>query len=273
MRQADLSGQVPKHNSGETADARMNSIRVWRPPPAGWGLSKGQVHVWRASLDVSEDRLRDLERTLSRDEQSRAGRFKFAQERRRFIAARGILRTLLGRYLVVDPCLLQFSYGMWGKPFLSSMPRHRNLGFNLSHSGGLALYAVALGSVGIDLERICAVKEMEQIARRFFSPSERRSLRRLAGPSRQVAFFGCWTRREAYAKATGRGLTMPGEGAGLPMLGQSLGQKRKRWGFVPPSCWTLYELCPGPGYAAALAARGRGAQIECWQLVDSQESL
>ncbi len=95
---------------------------LWRPPPRTTHLPDGQVHVWRASLDVSEHRLRALERTLGLDELDRAGRLRFARDRRRFIAARGMLRVLLSRYLDVDPRTLCFRYGQWGKPFLSFDP-------------------------------------------------------------------------------------------------------------------------------------------------------
>lgn len=247
----------------------------WRSPPAGPPagspagqkpgiLAKGQVHVWRASLDLPEDRLCDLERMLSPDELIRAERLRFARDRRQFIAARGLLRILLGSYLEVDPRLLRFRYGRWGKPFLSPMPRHRDLYFNLSHSGGLALYAVARAPVGIDVERICDVDEMEQIARRFLSPGDRQHLSSLPVQARQEAFFGLWTRQEALAKATGEGLAALPEGSS-PLTAKSFGLGRTR-GAVGFSRWTLHPLFPGPGYAAALAVRGCCRQIECLQL-------
>jgi 4'-phosphopantetheinyl transferase len=254
-------------SSFSMADGQARDV-LWHPPPTGlkrWALAKEQVHVWRVSLDVSEDRLRELASTLSPDELTRSERLKFARDRRHFVAARGLLRALLGSYLQVDPRLLRFSYGRWGKPFLSPMPCHQDLDFNLSHSDGLALYAIARAPVGIDVERICDVDDMEQIAQRFLVPADRRYLSALPSQARREAFFALWTRYEAYAKATGEGLAVPQSGSHSSAI-DAPGWRCVKWAQGPEPTWTFRELCPGPGYAAALAVQGCCRRIDCWEL-------
>jgi 4'-phosphopantetheinyl transferase len=208
-----------------------------------------------------------FENTLDDDERSRAARFYFSRDRDRFVVARGVLRALLGRYLNRAPESLAFSYSTHGKPALVSEPGADPICFNLSHSHGAALYAVTRScEVGIDLEFIRCDLEAEQIAERFFSPNEIVALRALPPSLKRYAFFLCWTRKEAYIKARGEGLSMsldqfdvsltPGEPAALLSTNPDSDEALR---------WFLRNLTPAPGYAAALAIRGRDRTLSCWQ--------
>jgi len=150
------------------------------------------VHVWRAALDVPESQVRSLWDTLTADERQRAERYIFEKDRTHFVVARGLLRVLLGRYLRQDPPHLRFTYGPHGKPALATDTGRATLCFNVSHSHGLALYAVTRGrEVGVDVERIRPEVAQEKIAERFFSPREVTVLRALPTPLQATAFFAC----------------------------------------------------------------------------------
>ena len=184
-----------------------DSNRKWLSSPVDLTLSQDEVHVWRADLDLPAARLQQLVQSLSADEQVRAERFYFEQHRQRFIAGRGILRILLGRYLSVEPQQLRFDYTSSGKPALAKTGDSR-LQFNLSHSQGLALYAVTRDrQIGIDLEQLRPTADVEQIAQRFFSAQEYAAIQSLPPDQKLEAFFRYWTCKEAYLKATGDGLS------------------------------------------------------------------
>jgi len=231
------------------------------------GMEAGQLHVWRALLDLS-DRQRDgLAGLLSAAEAARAERFHFERDRRRFIAARGILRRLLGHYLNRPPEALRFEYSARGKPRLASNEGGDQLCFNLSHSGPLALYAFTRArAVGIDVERIRAEVDIGQIARHFFSPQEIRMLEKAAEKERQQLFFRYWTRKEALIKATGKGLAFPLDRFDVSVLAGS------RWSSLslpgedrPLIRWYTRDIFPGSGYAAAIVVEGRVEELFCRQ--------
>jgi 4'-phosphopantetheinyl transferase len=230
----------------------------WSPPPAHLDLSDGEVHVWRASLELPRALLRRLELTLSEAERAKAARFFLQRDGERFVVARGLLRRILGRYLNLPPGALHFGYTRHGKPYLANELAEGALRFNLSHSHGLALYAVARGSeVGVDLERIRLELPDEELAERFFAPQERAALRTLAQDLRPRAFFELWTRKEAYLKGIGKGHSLP-----LDSFTVSLGAPLGSGGALG---WTLQALTPGPGYAAALAVAGGEYRLSLWQ--------
>lgn len=228
-------------------------------------MEEQEVHVWRASLDAFPE-AGVLAAGLSADEQQRAGRFRVPQVRSRFIAARSILRNILGRYLECAPSQVRFHYREHGKPLLAPNTFRDDLRFNLSHSHGLALYAVSrAGEVGIDLERIRSDRDHEQLAERFFSSGEAAALGDLPPEDRIDAFFQCWTRKEAYLKARGEGLAIPlasfsvslapGEPAALVSVD---GDDREA------ARWWLSSIDPGPGFAAALAVEGAPSGLRLW---------
>jgi 4'-phosphopantetheinyl transferase len=239
----------------------------WFAAPKRLSLSGGAVHVWRASLDESPSQLALLRNTLDDDERSRADHFYFNRDRERFVVGRGVLRALLGRYLDRSPESLSFSYSAHRKPFLTSESRADALRFNLSHSHGMALYAITRGrELGVDLELIRRDLEAEQIAERFFSPSEIGTLRSLPPALRKSAFFLCWTRKEAYIKARGEGLSMPLDRFNVSLIpGEPAALLSTQPDPDEASGWSLMNLTPAAGYAAALAIKGRDWTLSCWQ--------
>jgi 4'-phosphopantetheinyl transferase len=239
----------------------------WGLPPEKIILGSNEVHVWRASLDESPQQVDIFLHTLAADEQTRAERFYFQRDREHFIAAHGILRAILGLYLNRASKCLSFCYSSHGKPSLSWKSGGDAIRFNMSHSHGVALYAFARGrDVGIDLEFIRRDLELEQIAERFFSRRETATLRALPIDLREYAFFLCWTRKEAYIKARGEGLSLP-----LDQFDVSLipGEPAALLSTQPDSDealrWSLQELTLASGYVAALAVEGRGWSLSCWQ--------
>jgi 4'-phosphopantetheinyl transferase len=238
----------------------------WFPPPPNLKLSSDDVDVWRATLNQSLAHVHQFVQTLSDDERRRAERFRFEQDRRRFIVGRGILRTILGCYLNIEPDQLEFRYTPEGKPYLAEGRADPDLRFNLTHSEEFALFAFGRGrEVGIDLERVRPDVEYEEIARRYFSQQETAFLMALPQRSRQIAFFTGWTRKEAYIKARGEGLSLPlgsFDVSLVPGKPAELLKVREK----PPEVrrWLLRELNLGPGYIAALAVEGDGWRLACW---------
>jgi len=228
-------------------------------PPATMVLGRNQVHVWRAALDKSPTHTDSLRHILAADEQSRADRFYFQRDRERFIAAHGILRTILGLYLNRAPNSLSFCYGSHGKPALTEQPGDDAIRFNMSHSQGMALYAIARGhEVGIDVESV-RILATEQIAERFFSRREIATLRALPKDLQNYAFFLCWTRKEAYIKARGEGLSLPLDRFDVSLIpGEPAVLLSTRPDSDDVLRWDLRELALPLGYVGALAVEGRG---------------
>ena len=235
-----------------------------------WGRPQGrpvlgnEVHVWRVALDRAPSDVAPFWEVLAPDERRRAERFHFERDGARFAVARAALRMVLGRYLGVDPVEVAFDYGRRGKPRLvGASPPVR---FNVSHSDGLALLAFARGrELGVDVERARDLADLEEIAERFFSTREASTLGALPPAERRAAFFRCWTRKEAWIKATGEGLAQPLDAfevsltAGeAPRLERVVGQpgEAERWWFA--------DLAPARGYAGALAVRGRPSGLARW---------
>jgi len=195
--------------------------------------------------------LSKLTRYFSPDERARADRFVFDKDREKYSAARGILRLLLAGYMQVEPREINFTYGAQNKPYLVDDP----LFFNMAHSANLLVYAVT-GSreLGVDLEMIRPLDDMDGIARRFFAPAEYTALQSVAQPQRLRAFYNCWTRKEAFLKATGDGLTRP-----LNQFVVSLrpGEPTKLLHLdgdpQAPQRWQMHAFSPATGYVGALA--------------------
>jgi 4'-phosphopantetheinyl transferase len=208
--------------------------------------------------------------TLSEDEKLRAGRFHFSRDRNRFIVARGILRDLLGFYLRTEAEQLCFAYSPFGKPALDMAKGGRDLRFNVSHSQGLALYAFAEGcDVGIDIEYVRADFATAEIAERFFSSREIKQLRSLDDESRAEAFFNCWTRKEAYIKARGEGLSHPLQQFTVSLIpGERAALLDAAGGSSEVSRWRLQELKPKAGYAAAVVTEERCARVKRFEYLE-----
>jgi 4'-phosphopantetheinyl transferase len=236
------------------------------PPPSDQftELAHDRVHLWGTRLVRLAPEIKDLEQTLSADEWARAGRYHFQKDRHQFVVGRGLLRTLLGRYLGAPPGSVRFAYNAYGKPVLAGEFGAKNLRFNLSHSDGIVLYAIGRGrEVGIDVERIRPEFAEEEIAERFFSPREVARLRSLPVPLQPMAFFHCWTRKEAFIKARGEGMTRPLDQFDVSLLpGEPARLLSTQWDPQEALRWTLHELAIAPGYVGAVAVEGRDLQLE-----------
>jgi 4'-phosphopantetheinyl transferase len=240
----------------------MFSPSTWASPPASLRLRDNEVHVWRAKLDLAAQETEGLQATLAADEVFRAERFRFARDRNRFVAARGILREILAGYTGGAPADLRFWCSPFGKPHLAPDAGGGELCFNLSHSDGLALFAVARRRrIGVDLEAICPTIMEEGIAERNLTPTEVSTLRTLPACQQVEAFFHCWTRKEACLKAWGWGFA-----TSLASLEVSLAPDQPA-GFLNgvPCGWSLVALQPGTGYAGALAVEGRSIRLRRWE--------
>jgi 4'-phosphopantetheinyl transferase len=226
-------------------------------------LATGEVHVWRMELEQSPDVLKRFRTTLEADELRRASRFHFDRHRNSFVAGRGFLRYVLGRYLDSRPEALRFSYGEYGKPALDG-----TLHFNMSHSHGLALLAITQDrQIGVDVEHVRADFATEEIARHFFSHSEVESFNALAKEDQIAAFFRCWTRKEAFIKATGRGLSQPLDAFDVT-LAPGVAAELLRVEEDDASRWSMSDIDAGVDYAAALVVEGAAATIRYWAATD-----
>jgi 4'-phosphopantetheinyl transferase len=230
----------------------------WLIPAAIPGRAGNEVHVWRASLDLDSNKLFCLEETLGQDERARAERFNSERARNHFVAARGILRNLLGRYLESPPQSIQFCYGSNGKPSISRSTAGHPLRFNLSHSHGLVLIGIThKREIGMDVELIRPEVAGEEIARRYFSQKEFEELSRLPMGMKAAGFFRCWTRKEAYIKARGEGLSIP-----LKSFSVSLEDSVQEVLRSPDHMeWCLQSLEPQSDYAGAVVAEGNEMQV------------
>jgi len=232
-------------------------------PSGSWTLPVGEVHIWRSSLERPAEAVRRMRSVLAGDEQRRADSFRFERGRSRYIVGRALLRALLARYLATAPDELEFQYGEFGKPVLPDGPW-----FNLSHSGPIALYAISnAGEIGIDVELDDADFARERIAEQFFSPAEVSVLRSLPPTAQPRAFLTCWTRKEAFIKARGDGLSLALDSFDVTLApGVPAALMHTAWCSDEPRQWRLQDLSDRrAGYIAAVALRGSR-----WRVVERQ---
>lgn len=237
----------------------------WLIPLTRPVLEVNQVHVLKASLRASESQLATLVATLSPDELARANAHRFQDDRRRFVVARGMLRTILARYLRAEPQELQFIYCENGKPELAA-DLHSALRFSVSHSHDRALFAITRDTdVGIDIEKMHADLPVDSIAQMFFSQQEQVSLTLVSDRVKQQSFFACWCRKEAVAKALGGGLLV-----GLDRFTVSVipGEPAKLLSSQDPAMqiekWSLIDLGVGDEYRGAVAMKATDPTLMCW---------
>ena len=245
----------------------MTRCTAWRSPRGIYVLPSDEVHVWRASLDRMRGHLVSLARLLSPDERERAHRFHFEVDRQRSILARGLLRLLLGHCLCRSADQLQFEYNKFGKPNLANS-LYPSLQFNLSHSGDLVLIALSRGrALGVDIERMRMDVAVTEIAARFFSAVECEALQMVAPAARREAFFACWTRKEAYLKARGDGLSLPLAQFDVSFLpGDEPRLLATRHDPAEVHRWSLSALEGGECYKAALVVEGGDdCTLKCWE--------
>ncbi len=237
---------------------------AWSTPPESLLIQKGEVHVWRVELEQPDDKVEKFRSTLDPDELYRASRFHFERHRKAFVVGRGFLRYVLARYLGTKPETLRFSYGAYGKPALDGEHRSSRLRFNMSHSHGLGLYAIAEDNeVGVDVEHIRSDFASEDIARRFFSRFEVDAFNAVPKEEQVAAFFRCWARKEAFIKATGKGLSQSLDGFDVT-LAPGVPAALLRVDKEDASRWCLYNIDVGGDYAGALAVEGSVSNVRCF---------
>lgn len=227
-------------------------------------LSEDEVHLWRIELATVAKGEQRWEQILSKDERVRAARFHFPRDRQYFKATRALLRTILGSYVDSDPTELVFRYSDDGKPSLSRGDVRNEVEFNVFHSGDIVLLAFALRrELGVDVEKVREGFDHEGIAARFFSEQEQHQLAALAPTERYLGFFRCWTRKEAYIKAQGSGLSLPLHQFDVSLTpGDANALLCTRPDRSEAAHWSLREVPAGDGYVAALCVRGDGWRLK-----------
>ncbi len=248
----------------------MNQTR-WTRPSGSSALKTNEVHVWKASLDVAPSRLDTFRHALSPEEYSRSQTYRFPDDRRHFVVARGLLRTILARYLRADPKELCFAISETGKPELHP-DLYAETRFSLSRCGEYALIAVTRDcDVGVDIEQLSTEYPVDSVAELFFSDQERHRFRSLPECLRSRAFFACWCRKEAMVKALGYGLPLGLDRLEAPiaLAGPTRLLSKRAWA-VKTQRWSIIDLAVGDEYAGAVAVKMPRAILRCW---DASESL
>jgi 4'-phosphopantetheinyl transferase len=242
---------------------RNNSWKEDKGKNSSFQLSNDEIHIWSASLKQSWEDIAEHFSILSLNEQERAKRFYFEQDQNRYIAGRGMLRNFLGNYLGMEPGQIEFSYGAYGKPALANHLNVENLQFNLSHSNDVVVYTFTKDQlIGIDIEHVRPMKDMDDFAHHFFTPTEYNFIQALSKDQKQIFFFKLWTCKEAFLKANGSGLTAPlnqveisfpnDETAILKSIGSDTAQAAH---------WHFKIFNPVSGYQAAIAVEGYEKRI------------
>jgi len=218
----------------------------------------GEVHFWSARLDRLPRAQVDMdEQVLSTDEWARAERITAPKHRRRWIASRFVLRHILARYCGRPPQAINFRYGPNGKPEVATDESTAPIHFSLSHSQGLAVYAVAGEPLGVDVEHYRPLP-VEDLSSRFLSDSEAAAVARERGEAQSELFITCWTRKEAYLKATGVGLSGPLRDFDVDL--QPAAERAliaHRGDVCEPGRWSLFIPAVDPGFVAAIVVSGR----------------
>lgn len=235
-------------------------------------LSTGRIHLWVARLDPPAERVASLGRLLDPDERARAGRFRFDVHRRRFTVGRGFQRAVLGAYLGCDPSEIAYVYGPKGKPALAEGCAAATGGgaellqFNLSNSAELAILGLVRGpEIGVDVEHLRPLSDLEQLASRFFSSGESGTLLGLPHTQRTDGFFNCWTRKEAYLKAVGSGLSAPLDAFDVTLVpGEPARMLALEGDPERAAAWTFLHLQPAEGYLGAVAVEAGEQELSAW---------
>lgn len=245
----------------------MHGHVEWQEPATHPTLVSGQVHLWRVSLHASPAQVAGWQALLSPDERERAARFYFERDRRRYTVARSVLRRLLGAYLRRDPSAVRFVYADKGKPSLDPASGWPDISFNLSHAGDVAVVALCTqGRIGVDIEQHRPLDDLPGLARTVFSPQELRDLNELPSVQRQRAFYDCWTRKEAFIKAIGDGLSYPLAQFDVTLRPDAPAQLLRVADEPDAQArWQMASFPPGPDYSGALVVEGQGHSLSFWR--------
>lgn len=218
-------------------------------------IGDAEVDFWAFSIDPNDAVAMSFQSLLSTDEECRANRLRFQPLRNAFVICHGLLRHLLARYMGVDPASIQFRYQLRGKPVLINQI---GLSFNLSHTNGMMVCGVMKRcKIGVDVEALRPLDDLQELAERYFCPEERGELLSLPENERTSSFYRCWTRKEAYIKAIGAGLSTPLQSfcvtLGLSETAKFLHIKGDK---NLAQSWNLLDIDLGAPYVAAVAYPG-----------------
>lgn len=237
----------------------------WLPGPGAPQFTGAELHLWRAVLDQPAHIMAEMRPLLSLDEQHKAQRFRRARDQQRYIAGRALLRLILSRYLDLSPNRIEFVYGPHGKPMLADSGATYSLHFNLAHAEHLALYAIARHQeLGVDLEYMNPQLDIARLARRVLSPRELALAQTLPTAQQSEYFYRCWTRKEAFVKASGAGLSGPLDRLDIPpALHTPITFSDPTQPASGP--WTILEYTPASRFVAALVVSGTACDLACWK--------
>ncbi len=243
----------------------MTMASTWNKPLADLQLSEGTIDVWHTSLNRSDTDIENFRAMLSANEHKRADRFTFPGKRNEYIISRGLLRQVLGQLLGADPAGLTFSYSAKFKPYLPDTWNGHTVSFNVSHSHDKAIIAITLDrELGIDIEKIRTNVEFIKLATRFFSLTEVAALKEYSNADLPKAFFACWTRKEAFVKALGKGIWF-----GLSQFSVAVDPEEAcpslitHWDPEDAAKWSMVNIDTEADYQAALAVAGSGFEVRC----------
>jgi 4'-phosphopantetheinyl transferase len=242
-------------------DLQAGAYSMWTTAPPTLKASRNEIHIWR--VEANEANAARLSSSMTGAEHAHARCFRLPASRNEFIVARGFMRFVLGRYLGVPAGFVQFRERQYGKPELASQPDGDRLTFNLSHCHGIILAAITVGhEVGIDIEFLNANSSVSEVARIVFSPSEESWLSQLPDDDRQLNYFRGWTRKEAFVKALGEGLSdrirqveiVPADGVLLARIA----------GIPAGDHWIVQDPDVGDSFVAAIAVASRNCRLRLW---------
>jgi 4'-phosphopantetheinyl transferase len=265
VRRVHRTSREPAERPATDSENRVTTRDRWT------SLLDTDVHIWRIRLDVRDAAFDRLHSVMSEQERERAQRFRFERLQQQYTIAHGALRLILGRYLSIAPDRLRFVEGAHGKPALAEPPA--TIRFNVSHSEALAVIAFADGrDLGVDIEAIRPVPEMDEIAQRYFSDQEANDLMQTAPDAREQNFFRIWTRKEAFIKAIGDGLSFPLDSFSVSFHPDEEPRLLSVRGDVDAArAWQLHAFDPAPGFTGALAYRGSRVHPRLFAPLDSDE--
>ena len=240
---------------------------LWQPAPPRLALSPHHTDIWLTSTRLAQRQVQAYQRLLTQNELARAQKFKSAEKREEYIVTRGLLRQVLAQVAGLSLAGIDFHPGAHGKPLLERARFGESVAFNVSHTQGLALVALAAhGRLGVDLERVRTEVAWPRLAQRYFSAAECRALRSHTGETARRAFFSCWTRKEAFVKALGAGVSY-----GLREFDVSVGPDEERVALSlrdqheDAAGWLLKNIPAPAGYVAAVAIDRPATQFRFWR--------
>lgn len=237
---------------------------IWQQPPQELNINSQEVHLWKMNLETSSINIQDAMKILNEEETIKAQKFRFEKHQKRFIVARSTLKHILSHYLGISPEKIAFQYGSHGKPKLVDKMNTIQLEFNLSHSEELAIYGITCHHlIGVDVEYLRPMPDAEKLAKRFFCHQEFEKINSLSIIHKNTEFFKLWTAKEAYLKATGKGIS-----GGLDKVEISTDEPRKFINLPQPNktTWKLLSFVPQTNYLAAMAVQENNQITHYWQL-------